>query len=353
MTTELIPFNGNGEYAAFLQDVKARIQAAQTRAALAVNHELVMLYWSIGNDILTRQREQGWGTKIIERLSADLRHEFPEMKGFSRTNLLYMRAFADAWKDEAIVQQVVGQLPWGHNVTLIDKLPDTGARIWYARKAVEHGWSRNVLVHQIESRLLERQGKAITNFERTLPAPMSELAQQLLKDPYNFDFLTLHDDAAERDMERGLLTYLQKFLLELGAGFAFIGSQHHLEIDEEDYYLDLLFYHTRLHCYVVIDLKMRAFKPEDAGKMGFYLAAADDLLRTEGDAPTIGILLCKTKKKTTVEYALRNMNAPIGISQYQLADALPDNLQRNLPTIAELEAELAALSDIELTDETE
>jgi predicted nuclease of restriction endonuclease-like (RecB) superfamily len=283
-------FDNVEAYAAFLNDLKSRIQTAQTRAALAVNHELVLLYWQMGRDITEKMRLHGWGAKTVDRLAADLKKAFPGVQGFSARNLRYMRSFADAWPDEAILQAPLAKLTWYHNIALIEKLPDREIRLWYAKKALEHGWSRNVLVHQIESQLHTRQGKAITNFADTLPSPQSDLAQQVLKDPYNFDFLMLHDEAVERDMEHGLLRCLRDFLLELGAGFAFVGSQYHLDIGDQDFYIDLLFYHTRLHCYVVIDLKMRDFLPEDAGKMSFYLAAADDLLRTPGDAQTIGIL---------------------------------------------------------------
>ena len=329
-------------YQDLLQDIKTRIRTARVRAALAVNHELVLLYWGIGRDILQRQKEEGWGTKVVERLADDLRREFPEMRGLSRRNLVYMRTFASAWPDEQIAQEALAQIPWYHNVTLLDKVSSPEERLWYVRKTVEHGWSRNVLVHQIESGLYARQGKAVTNFERSLPSPQSDLARQLLKDPYNFEFLTLQTDAEERDLERGLLAHIRKFLLELGAGFAFLGSQYHLEFDDEDYYLDLLFYHVKLHCYVIIDLKVGKFRPEYAGKMNFYLAVADDVLRGPQDAPSIGLILCKSKKRLTVEYALRNAAAPIGVSEYQITELLPDNLRGKLPSAEQLEAEFAA-----------
>jgi predicted nuclease of restriction endonuclease-like (RecB) superfamily len=364
-------------YEEFLRDIKARVKTAQIRASLAVNKELVLLYWSIGHDILQRQQEQGWGAKVIDRLSKDLQREFPTVQGFSTRNLKYMRAFAEAWAEEPIVQQAVGllapkekqssivqvvaglleqnipkenplvfvqaplaQITWYHNIALLEKLTLREERLWYAQQTIENGWSRNVLVHQIESKLYERQGKAVTNFERALPAPQSDLANQLLKDPYNFDFLTLGKDAHERALESGLIEHIRKFLLELGAGFSFLGSQYHLEFDGEDYYLDLLFYHVKLRCYVVIDLKTGKFQPEYAGKMNFYLAVVDDLLRHEGDAPSIGLILCKEKKSVTVEYALRGMQTPIGVSGYQITESLPDNLKGSLPTIEELEAEL-------------
>jgi predicted nuclease of restriction endonuclease-like (RecB) superfamily len=282
------------EYAEFLREIKERIRNAQVRAALNVNRELVLLYWQLGREILTRQQKDGWGAKVIERLSRDLRAAFPEMKGLSRTNLLYMQAFARAYPDEAIVQQLVGQIPWGHNVRILDALDDPIRREWYIRQTIQNGWSRNVLVHQIESRLFERQGKAVTNFTQTLPAPQSELAQQVLKDPYNFDFLSLDKEAHERDLERGLVEQIRAFLLELGVGFAFVGSQYHLEVGGQDFYIDLLFYHLQLRCFVVIDLKATPFQPEYAGKMNFYLSAVDDLLRHPTDQPSIGVILCKS-----------------------------------------------------------
>lgn len=268
------------------------------------------------------------------------------MEGLSPRNLKYMRVFAQTWADEAIVQQPVAQLSWGHNIQLLEKLADNETRLWYAHAAIEYGWSRAVLVHQIETRLHARQGNAVNNFARTLPAPQSDLAQQILKDPYNFDFLTLGKDAQERHLERGLVTHIREFLLELGQGFAFVGSQYPLPVGDQDFFLDLLFYHLHLRCFVVIDLKMHAFTPEDAGKMNFYLSAVDDLLRKPGDAPTIGIILCKTKNRAIAEYALRNVNSPIGVAEHltaELTRTLPKELQSELPTIAELEAEATAV----------
>ncbi|GGM51979.1 hypothetical protein GCM10008956_30050 [Deinococcus arenae] len=330
----------SGDYAALLGDLKGRIRSAQTRAALAVNRELVLLYWHIGQRILTQQAQAGWGAKVIDQLAQDLKAEFPDLKGFSPRNLKYMQQFAAAWPDEPVVQQLVAQIPWGHNIALLQALKDPAQREWYARAAIQHGWSRNVLIHQIDTRLIDRQGQATTNFARALPEPTSELAQQLLKDPYTFDFLSLHDEALERDLERGLLAHLRDFMLELGVGFAFVGSQYHLEVGGEDFYLDLLFYHLKLRCYVVIDLKIGEFKPEYVGKMNFYLSAADDLLRHEQDAPTIGLLLCRTKNKVIAEYALRDMDKPLGVSTYQLSESLPVHLQGQLPSIEALEQEV-------------
>lgn len=332
-------------YGELLEELKTRIRTAQVKAALAVNRELVLLYWQIGREILARQREAGWGAKVIERLAADLRREFPAMTGLSRTNLLYMRAFAEAYPEEEFVQQVVGQIPWGHNVVLLGKVKDAGEREWYARQTVEHGWSRNVLVHQIESGLYRRQGRAITNFERTLPAPQSDLARELIKDPYHFDFFELGEEAQERDLERALLAHLRDFLLELGVGFAFIGSQYHLEVGGQDYYLDLLFYHLRLRCHVVIELKIGAFRPEDSGKMNFYLSAVDAQLRHPDDQPSIGLILCKERNRVVVEYALRGVEKPIGVSEYRLSERLPEQLRGSLPSAEELERELRDAED--------
>lgn len=330
------------EYADLLYDLKERIRQAQVRAALAVNRELVLLYWQIGRAILTRQQAEGWGARVIDRLAADLRREFPELKGFSPRNLKYMRALADAYPDEPFVQQVAAQLPWFHLCVLLDKVKAPAEREWYMRATIAHGWSREILVHQIESDLIRRQGRALTNFARTLPAPQSELAQQVLKDPYSFDFLSLGAAAHERDLERGLLAHLRDFLLELGVGFAFVGSQVHLEVGGEDFYLDLLFYHLHLRCYVVIDLKIGDFRPEDAGKLNFYLSAVDDLLRHPNDEPSIGLILCKSRNRVIAEYALRDTHKSLGIATYRLTEELPDQLQTSLPTIAQLEAELSA-----------
>lgn len=288
------PPEGYGEW---LTDLKARIHAAQQRAAITVNTELVRLYWQIGHEILDRQAEHGWGGKVIERLAVDLRTAFPDMKGFSRANLHYMRSFAAAWPEESVVQQVVGQLPWGHNLVLLTKLKEKAQRLAYAEAALQFGWSRAVLGIQIERRVLEREGRAVTNFDRTLPAPQSDLARQSLKDPYKLDFLGLGQDAQEREIERALADHVTAFLLELGAGFAYVGRQVHLEIGGDDFFLDLLFYHVRLHCYVVVELKATKFKPEHVGQLGFYLAAVDSEIKTDSDAPTIGLLLCKSKNE--------------------------------------------------------
>jgi predicted nuclease of restriction endonuclease-like (RecB) superfamily len=336
------------DYARFLSELKQRIRTARLQAALSVNRELILLYWEIGRDILARQTAEGWGTKVIDRLAQDLQRDFPDMTGLSARNLKYMRSFAEAYADSEFVQQVVAQLPWGHNIRLIETIKVSEERAWYARQAIEQGWSRNVLVHQIESGLYNRQGKAPNNFTRTLPATQSELAQQLIKDPYNFDFLTLGPEMRERDLERGLLEHLRSLVMELGKGFAFVGSQYHLEIGGQDYYLDLLFYHLRLRCYVIIELKIEEFRPEFAGKMNFYLSAVDSELRHELDGPSIGIILCKSRNEVIVEYALRDTAKPMGVAAYKLSSALPDQLQTELPTAAELAREFPMMALLEL-----
>jgi predicted nuclease of restriction endonuclease-like (RecB) superfamily len=327
-------------YANWLGEVKSRIHNAQQRAALAVNRELVLLYWEIGRDILQRQAGQGWGAKVIERLAHDLKTAFPEMRGFSRANLMYMRSFADAWPDAAIVQQVVGQLPWGHNLVLLTKLKRPEQRLAYAQRAVQHGWSRAMLEIHIESRLLEREGRAITNFADRLPSPGTDLARQSLKDPYLFDFLDVGQEADEREIEAALVKHITQFLLELGAGFAFVGRQVHLEVGGDDFFIDLLFYHLKLRCYVVIELKAGKFKPDHLGQLSFYLTAVDMQVKQDQDNPTIGLLLCKSKNAVVAEYALRDKTQPIGVAEYQLIESLPEELQTSLPSIEQIEREL-------------
>jgi predicted nuclease of restriction endonuclease-like (RecB) superfamily len=335
MTDSLAPIEPL--YDQLLTCLKERIRSAQIKAALSVNRELVVLYWHIGQDILQRQADQGWGSKVIDRLAADLRRDLSNSRGFSARNLRYMRAFAEAYPDESLMSDTLANLPWGHNVRLLDALETTEERLWYAQQAIAQGWSRNILLLQIEQQLyLQQQESAITNFERTLPPSQSDLAQSLIKDPYHFDFLSLGTDLQERDVEKALVERIRDFLLELGVGFAFVGSQYRLEVGGEDFYLDLLFYHLQLRCYVVIDLKLGDFQPEYSGKMNFYVSAVDDLLRHEADQPTIGIILCKTKNKTIAEYALRDVQKPIGISTHRFAQELPDTLRDSLPSADEL-----------------
>ena len=335
---EIVPLPA--DYAAWLAELKTRIHAAQQRASLAVNRELVLLYWQIGRDILARQDREGWGSKVIERLAQDLRNAFPDMKGFSPRNLKYMRAFAEAWPDAGFVQQAAAQLPWFHLCTLIDKLKTPQEREWYLARAVEHNWSRNVLVIQIETRLRERSGQAITNFAERLPAPLSDLARESLKDPYRLDFLGLGEESQERALEDAIIQHITRFLLELGAGFAFVGRQVHIEVGGDDFFIDLLFYHLKLRCYVVIELKAGAFKPEHAGQLSFYLTAVDAQMKAEHDGPSIGLLLCKSKNKVVAEYALRDSSKPIGVAEYQLLEALPVDLQTSLPSIEAIEQAL-------------
>ena len=329
------------DYVQWLADIKNRVSAARHKAVLAVNAELVSLYWHIGRDILQRQAAQGWGSKVIDRLGRDLREAFPEMKGFSTRNLKYMRAFAEAWTDFEIVQQVAAQLPWFHLCTLIDKVKDTQQREWYLKQAIAQGWSRTTLEIHIKNCLHERQGQAVTNFAARLPAPTSALAQETLKDPYLFDFLSLGEDAQEREIENALVQHITRFLLELGNGFAFVGRQYRLEVNGDEFFIDLLFYHTRLKCHVVVELKATAFKPEHAGQLNFYLAAIDAQVKAPDDHPTIGLLLCKTQNRLVAEYALSGIDKPIGIAEYELVRALPEPLVMNLPTVEQLENELS------------
>jgi predicted nuclease of restriction endonuclease-like (RecB) superfamily len=379
-----------------LGEIKTRVRAGQHRAALSANAEMIALYWDIGRIIAARQKAEGWGAGVIPRLAADLKNELPELKGFSERNIKRMVRFFREYSDlativtqaeallskhdqkkakstsqthaAAILQQSVAKLeksddqafpivpqaaaqlplpteilfglPWFHHVILIEKLKDLPKRYWYARQAVEQGWSRDTLTAQIKNRAHERQGNAITNFDRTLSEPHATIAQGLLKDPYLFDFLTLEEPFHERELETGLLQHIQKFLLELGRGFAFVGCQYRLEISDRDVYLDLLFYHLHLRCYVVIDLKKGEFKPEYAGKMNFYCSAVDDLLRHAHDAPTIGLILCQTKDRIFAEYALRDIHKPIGLAEYELTRALPSELVSSLPSIEDIENEL-------------
>ena len=329
-------------YPELLAAVATRVAVGQQRAIAAANRELLATYWAIGTDILERQGEQGWGAKIIDRLSADLRERFPAARGYSPRNLKYMRAFAAAWPDLAIVQDHLAQLPWYHQIALLEKLPNADLRLWYARAAVTNGWTRDILAHHITTHLHERTGNAVSNFTATLAPGDSDLAQQATRDPYLFDFLGQTDIRRERDLEQGLITHLERFLLELGQGFAFVGRQVHLEVGDQDFYADLLFYHLRLRCFVVIELKATDFDPGYLGQLGMYMAAVDDLLAHRDDKPTIGLLLCRSKNNVVAEYALRSSTMPIGIAEWTTAITthLPDELTGALPRIEDIEAAL-------------
>ena len=338
------------DYVEWLAELKRRIAGARQRIALAANAEQIQLYHELGRDILNRQASQGWGAKVIDRLSADLRTAFPDMKGLSSSNLKYMRFFAQECTERQFGQQSADQLPWFHIVTLLTRVDDTAARAWYAQQAVANAWSRDTLTAQIRSGLHKRQGAALTNFEQRLPTSQAGLAAQILKDPYHFDFLGLGDEAHERDIENALIRHITRFLLELGAGFAFIGRQYRIEVDGDEFFIDLLFYHTRLKCHVVVELKATAFKPEHAGQLNFYLAAVDAQVKSPNDNPTIGLLLCKTKNRLVAEYALSGIDKPMGVAEYQLVKALPEPLDVFLPTIEALEQELSV--DLEREDKS-
>jgi len=331
------------DYAEALGEIKQRIQQERLRVVLTANAAMLTLYWDIGRRILDHQERAGWGAKVIDRLAADLREAFPDMKGFSPRNLKYMRAFAAAWPERAIVQEALAQTPWYHQIALLEKLDRPAERLWYARQAVANGWSHNILVLQIQGRVHERQGKAITNFDDTLPPAESDMAVQVFKDPYLFDFLGTADPRREREVEQALVDHIQRFLLELGTGFAFVGRQVPLEVGDQDFQIDLLFYHLKLRCYVVVELKAVPFDPSFVGQLNLYLSAVDDLLRHPDDQPTIGLLLCRAKNKVVVEYALRHLKRPIGVSEWEtkLVEKLPKALKGSLPTVEEIEAELA------------
>jgi len=339
--------NAPPDYAAWFADLKSRIHQERLRVVLASNAVMVMLYWDLGSSILEKQSAQGWGSRVIDRLSTDLREAFPEMKGFSPRNLKYMRAFAAAWPDRQIVQASLAQLSWYHHLALLEKLDRPEPRLWYAAKALEHGWSRNILALQIQAQAHRRQGKAQTNFPATLPPPDSDMATQVFKDPYLFDFLGTDAPRREAELEQGLVAHIQKFLLELGQGFAFVGRQVHLEIGDDDFYLDLLFYHLRLRRYVVIELKARKFQPGDGAQLGMYMTAVDRLLCHPDDKPTLGLLLVREKNRVLVEYALGGNTKPIGVAEWdtQLTHSLPKDLQSSLPTIEQIEAELSRDED--------
>jgi predicted nuclease of restriction endonuclease-like (RecB) superfamily len=352
-------------YTSLFSDVKKRISEAQIKATLSANAEMIRMYWDIGNLILSRQANEGWGTNVIKRLSVDIRNELPEIKGFSERNLARMLQFSTEYsilpqpvaelqindnQNDIILQRPVAKLentqlflsiPWGHNILLIEKIKNIETRFWYMQQTIENGWSREVLASMIKSNSFERQGSVINNFEMHLPNPQSELVKQTLKDPYIFDFLTIAEPFAERELETQLVKHIEKFLLELGTGFAFLGRQYKIEVDNQDFYIDLLFYHLKMRCFVVIDLKKGDFKPEYAGKMNFYCSVIDDLMKHSNDEPTIGLILCENKNKIVAEYALRDTLKPIGVSEYEFTKSLPENLKPSLPSIEDIENELS------------
>ena len=329
------------EYIHWVNELKTLIQRTQIKASISVNRELLGLYWTIGKSISEKVNKANWGSSVVEELSKDLKIEFPNQKGFSRSNLFSMKKWFEFYSKSEIelekVQQLVGQIPWGHNVLIISKSKSIEEAIFYTKKTIENNWSRSVLMHQIELDFYERHGKAITNFTETLPTPHSELATETLKDPYKFDFLTLQEKALEKDIENQLVKHITSFLLELGTGFSFVGQQVPVKIDNQDFYIDLLFYHIKLKCYVVVELKAIEFKAEFTGKMNLYLSAIDESLKTEAENPTIGLLLCKSKSEIIAEYALRGMSQPIGIAEYEINKAIPKEIKTELPTIEEIE----------------
>lgn len=327
-------------YADWLADIKNRVVAARSRAALAVNAELIQLYHDIGKDILERQTRHGWGSKLIDRVANDLKAAFPDMKGFSTRNVKYMRYFAEHCPDGRFGQQSAAQLPWFHIVTLLTKA-EPQEREWYAASAVAQGWSRLTLERHLQTRLRQRQGAAITNFSLRMPSPDSALAHETLKDPYLFDFLGLADDAHEREIENALIRHITRFLIELGSGFAYVGRQFRLEVAGDEFFIDLLFYHTRLKCYVVIEIKGGKFKPEHIGQLNFYLTVVDAQIKASDDKPSIGLLLCRQKNRLVAQYAVNGIDKPIGIAEFDLLCDLPQPLAENLPRIEDIEAELA------------
>lgn len=359
MTTNLTTL---ADYQLWLSQIKQRVVSARQRAALAANTELIALYYEIGAQIIDREAHAKWGSGFIDAFSRDLRKAFPDVGGFSAKNLRYCRAFYRFYSGQVNWQQPVAnlpatpwegiehglatqlaQIPWGHHILIFSKCSSMDEAVFYITQTIEHGWSRDVLAIQLKSNLHARVGQVISNFAHTLPAPQSDLAQQTLKDPYIFDFMAMTAPYNEQDVEQQLIRHITQFLLELGKGFAFIGRQYHLEIADNDYYLDLLFYHVTLKCYVVVELKNRKFIPEYAGKLNFYLSAVDTLLKREDDQPTIGLLLCRDKNNIEVEFALRDLNKPMGVSEYTLVEALPDNLKGALPTVEEIEQDLQQL----------
>ena len=334
------------DYARFLTDIKEQIRSERLKVVLSANSALVMTYWNIGNSIRQKQIEEGWGAKVIDRLSDDLKGAFPEMNGFSARNLKYMRKFAETWPDREIVQAALAQISWYHNLALLEKLKDPQQRLWYARQTVENGWSRNVLVFQIEADLHKRIGQTANNFDLTLPPTDSDMADQIFKDPYLFDFLGTAEVRREAELENKLVDHLEKFLLELGQGFSFVGRQVHVEFSGDDFYIDMLFYHLRLRCYVVVELKAGKFSPGHVSQLTMYMNIVDDLMRHPDDKPSIGLLLVKEKNHTVAKYALAGNSKPIGIAEWQqqITESLPDELKSSLPTIEQIESELGGTS---------
>jgi predicted nuclease of restriction endonuclease-like (RecB) superfamily len=330
-------------YARTLRDIKERIGTARLSTVIAANSAAILLYWEIGNVVAARMDAEQWGAKVIDRLAADIRTAYPDMSGFSSRNLRYMRSFATTWTSRPILQQLAAKLPWGHHMVLLDALDDQATRCWYAAQAIEHGWSRSILGLQIGRKAHARHGRAANNFKQTLPPSVSDFAAQVFKDPYLFDFLGTADPRREQEVELSLVAHIEKFLLELGAGFAFVGRQVPLEVGDKDLRIDLLFYHLKLRRFVVVELKSVDFEPSFVGQLNVYLSAVDDLLKHPDDLPTIGLLLCKTKDQTFVEYALRGIDKPMGVAAWEthLVEVLPKDLEGSLPTIAQIEAELA------------
>lgn len=329
------------EYRDWIKALKSKIYDTKRKVALSINSQLLELYWEIGKDIVERQENSDWGSKLIEQTATELKHEFPEIKGFSRRNLYAIRQWYKFYsKEYSFVPQSVAQIPWGHNRLIITKIKNVDEALFYCNETIKNGWDRDTLEIQIDNDFYNKKGKAVTNFSETLPEKQSKLAVETLKDPYNFDFLGLHDDALEKSIEDELVKHITEFLLELGQGFAFLGHQYKIEISETDYFIDMLFYHMELRSYIVIELKAGKFKPEFTGKLNFYLSAVDSQLKKQDDNKTIGILLCKKKERIEAEYALRDINKAMGISEYRLTDAIPENLKTKLPSIEELENQL-------------
>jgi len=329
------------EYNSFLADIKNSIKLSQQKAFSSVNQEMIMLYFNIGKMIDKRQKELGWGAKVIDKLSLDILKEFPNMKGFSSRNIKRMLRFYKEYSDEfAKVPPLVAQIPWTHNIILIEKIKDKKLRYWYMQKVLEEGWSRDVLSLMIKSELHKREGSLVSNFKKILPSNESDLVQQSFKDPYLFDFLSITEPFKERELENTLIKNMEKFLIELGSGFAFVGRQYKLEIGDDEFYIDLLFYHLKLRCFVVVELKKGKFKPEYSGQINFYCSAVDSILAQKGDKPTIGLILCQEKNEIVAEYSLRNMTQPIGISQYELVEVLPKEFESSLPSVEMIENEL-------------